>query len=171
MSVHIMIFLGALYSDNFTFFFFAFFYQDASRASGQGNTAVDKCSLDCPMSGKVTTGFKIDGGSSLSPIGVNTERPPKASSAFEFSPEYRAWRDRNTVAGIKYYGRYGVYDGARLSKLVDFLDACKVPILTLSFLCVAGLVIGSLSMIGIGALGLLLFTLAYLLVLLLRPPV
>ena len=129
-------------------------------------------SIDNPMSGKVTTttDLKIDKSASSTPNMVTPDGTRKDSSAFEFSPEYRAWRDRNTVAGIKYYGRYQGYTGPRLSKLVDFLDACKVPIITLAFLLIAGLAINSLSIAGIGALGLLLFTLTYLLILLIRPP-
>ncbi len=119
---------------------------------------------DRPVSGKDTNGIKTDGGFLPSP---NSSKP---SSAFEFSPEYRAWRNRNTVMGVKSYGRHGSYDGPRLTKLVDFLDACKVPILTFVFFLSMGLVTGSLEMAGIGTLGLFLFTLTYLLVRLFAPP-
>ncbi len=71
--------------------------------------------------------------------------------------------------GLKNYGRYGVYDGPRLTKLIDFVDACKVPIFTLAFILIAGFANGSLSMIGIGALGLSLFALTYVIVLVFSP--
>ncbi len=73
--------------------------------------------------------------------------------------------------GFKNYGRHGgTYDGPRLTKLIDFVDACKVPIFTFALMLVMGLANGSLLMLGIGMLGLSLFTLTYLLVLLLQPP-
>jgi hypothetical protein len=72
--------------------------------------------------------------------------------------------------GVKYYGRNRVYDGPPLTKLIDFVDACKVPIITLAFILVSGFAIGSLSMLGIGTLGLFLFALVYLLVFMFRPP-
>ena len=72
--------------------------------------------------------------------------------------------------GIRYYGRNNNYDGPPLTKLIDFLDACKVPIFTFSYILIMGIMGDSLFMLGIGTLGLSLFTLAYLLVLLFRRP-
>ena len=124
-----------------------------------------------PLSGKEETGVNQGVSASSTPNLVQNSGSSKKSSVFDFSPEYRAWRDRNTIAGIKYYGRYGVYDGPRLTKLADFVDACKVPIFVFSFLFISGITfMGSGLMVGIGALGLFLFSLVYLLILLLNPP-
>ena len=64
--------------------------------------------------------------------------------------------------GIRYYGRYGVYDGPRLVKLIDYLDACKVPIVVCAFLFLTGVAVGAFPFIGVGALGLSLYILVYL---------
>jgi hypothetical protein len=151
-----------MYSDN----------QYDQLKSRQSNAPVDNPVLQTgvrPMPEKAATDPNLDKSTSSAPSLFPTVINSRISSAFELSPEYRAWRDRNTVMGLKYYGRYGVYDGPRLTKPIDFFDACKVPILTLSSLLIAGLAIDSLSMFGAGALGLLLFAMTYLLVLLLRP--
>ena len=96
---------------------------------------------------------------------ARTVRRSSNISALDFSPPYRAWRDRKTIVGIRYYGRYGVYDGPPLTKPIDFLDACKVPIFVVLSTLLTGLAGGSLSMVCIGTFGLSLFSLAYLLTL------
>jgi hypothetical protein len=103
----------------------------------------------------------------VSALSAQTPAQNSGSSVFEFSPEYREWRDRNTVMGIKYYGRNRVYDGPRLTKLSDFVDACKVPIVVFAFCLVMGLV-GIFELLAVGTLGLSLLALVYLILFLTR---
>jgi hypothetical protein len=133
----------------------------------QFTSSADRQGTEAGIDATHETDVKV-GGNLSAPKLVNAATAFKQTSVFDFSPEYRAWRDKNTVVGIKYYGRRGAYDGPRLTKLADFLDACKVPIITFVSIFFMGFTTQSLPMVGIGALGISLFTLVFLLLQLLK---